>query len=84
MPNYLVESYLARGQAGDMRELARRARDAAEALRRAGKDVTYLRSSFVPEDEVCLHWFAASSVAIVDEAAQRASLGCDRIVESIE
>ena len=40
--------------------------------------------SFVPEDEVCLHWFAASSAEVVDEVAQRAALGCDRIVEAIE
>ena len=84
MPSYLVESYLARGRAGEVRELARRAREAADALACSGKDVTYLRSSFVPEDEVCLHWFEAPSAALVDEATQRAALVCDRIVEAVE
>jgi hypothetical protein len=84
MPNYLVESYLARSRGRDLQDLAARARQAAEALAREGKDVKYLRSSFLPEDEVCLHWFEAPSYALVGEAAQRASLACDRIVEAIE
>jgi hypothetical protein len=84
VPNYLVESYLSRPSSRDLRQLAARARTAAEALSRAGKDVTYLRSSFLPGDELCLHWFTAASPADVGEAAQLAELVPDRIVEAIE
>ena len=84
MPSYLVESYLARSHGTDLNDLAARARQAAEALAQEGKNVRYLRSSFLPEDEVCLHWFEAPSAALVDEATQRAALVCDRIVEAVE
>ena len=82
MPNYLVESYHARER--DLGGLVARAGRAAEALAREGKDVRYLRTSFLPGDEVCLHWFAAPSPALVHEAAHLAALRCDRIVETID
>jgi hypothetical protein len=84
MPSYLVEEYLSRASGREFRELTLRARLAAEALAREGKDVKYLRSSFVPEDEVCLHWFEAPTPALVDEVAKRALLEADRIVEALE
>lgn len=84
MPSFFVESYLGRLARGDLPGLAARARRAAETLAREGKDVKYLRSSFVPEDEVCLHWFEAPSRADVHEATERAQLPVDRIVEAIE
>jgi hypothetical protein len=84
MPNYLVESYLSKSRDGDLRELVDRARAAAGALERQGKLVRHLRSSFVPADEMCLHWFEAPSAALVGEATQLAGIGCDRIVETVE
>ena len=84
MPSYLVESYLSRTCRDGMRLVALRAARAAAALAREGKDVQYLRSSFVPDDEVCLHWFTASSAAVVDEVAERAALAWDRVVEAVE
>jgi hypothetical protein len=84
VPSYLVESYLSRGRAGELRGLARRAREAADALAREGEDVRYVRSSFLPEDEMCLLWFEAATPALVGEAGRRAQLDFDRIVESVE
>jgi hypothetical protein len=64
--------------------LAERMRRASETLAGTGRDVEYLRSAFVPEDELCLHWFAASSSAVVAEVARLAALEWERVVEAIE
>ena len=41
-------------------------------------------SSFLPDDEVCLHLFEAPSADAVSEAMRRAALAVDRIVETVE
>jgi hypothetical protein len=74
VPDYLVETYLGRGD-----DFA-----AAAALADAVSDdaacVQHLRSTYIGEDEVCLHWFAAPSLEAVRAAAARAQLEFDRIV----
>ena len=49
-----------------------------------GLEVAYLRSAFVPEDEVCLHWFIAPSSATVTELGRLAKLEFDRVIEELE
>jgi hypothetical protein len=73
MPHYIVETYLGRGD--DFVAAAALAGAAA-----TGFGVTHLRSTFIDEDEICLHWFEAPSLEAVREAASRAELECDRIV----
>jgi hypothetical protein len=77
MPRYLAESYL--GHRGDLRDQVRRADAAARAL-----GIRRLRTSFMPDDELCLHWFDAPSPAVVGEVGRRARIGFDRIVEAVE
>lgn len=84
MPSYIAESYLARTRGGELSSLAARARDAAQSLAEAGQEVAYLRSAFVPEDEVCLHWFIASTPALVTEFGRLAKLEFDRVIEELE
>jgi hypothetical protein len=84
MPSYIAESYLSRTRGGELSSLSTRARDAARALAQAGLDIAYLRSAFVPEDEVCLHWFIAASPAAVTEVARLAGLEVDRVIEELE
>jgi hypothetical protein len=84
MPNFIAESYLPRSRRADSATLAERARQAAETLAGRGRDVAYLRSAFLPEDELCLHWFSASSSAVVAEVASLAALEWDRVVEAVE
>lgn len=62
----------------------RAARSAAADVSRAGKQVRYLRSIFVPEDETCFHVFEAPSAKAVAEVVQWAGLSSDRIVEAVE
>ena len=44
----------------------------------------YLRSTFVPADELCFHVFMADSVEAVREVTDLASIPIDRIVEAVE
>jgi hypothetical protein len=84
MPSYIAESYLSRTRPGELESLATRARDAAQALASEGHDIAYLRSAFVPEDELCLHWFIASSPTLVTDLARLAKLEFDRVIEELE
>ena len=83
MPNYLVETYLARGDAGERTTRERRARLAAEELTREGTRVHFNRSIHVPEDEICFFVFDAASGRNAALVAERAELDPIRVVEAI-
>jgi len=81
MPEYLLELYVARADAPAVEQGAARVRRAAEEYSREGTPVRYLRSIFVPEDEICFHLFEAGSAESVARAIDRADLRAQRIVE---
>ena len=83
MPSYLVETYLARGSAGERTARERRARSAAEELTRERTRVRFERSIHVPEDEICFFVFDAPSGREAALAAQRAGLDPVRVVEAV-
>ena len=83
MPSYLVETYLARGAAGEREARERQARSAAEELTQEGTRVRFERSIHVPEDEICFFIFDAPSGRDAALAAQRAGLEPLRVVEAI-
>jgi hypothetical protein len=83
MPSYLIETYLARGGAGERTTRERRARSAAEELTREGTRVRFDRSIHVPEDEICFFVFDAPSGRDAALAAQQARLEPVRVVEAI-
>ena len=83
MPSYLVETFLARGAAGEREARERRARSAAEAMAREGTRVGFDGSIHVPEDEICFFTFEAPSRRAAASVAQRAGLEPLRIVEAI-
>lgn len=83
MPSYLVETFLARGAAGEREACERRARSAAEAMTREGTRVGFDGSIHVPEDEICFFAFAAPSGRDAALVARRAGLAALRIVEAI-
>jgi hypothetical protein len=83
VPSYLVETYLARGQAGERSTRERRATAAAEQLTRERTCVRFERSIHVPEDEICFFVFDAPSGRDAALAAQRAGLDPFRVVEVI-
>ena len=83
MPSYLVETFLARGAAGERAARERRARSAAEELTRQGTRVRFDRSIHVPEDEICFYVFDAPSGRDAAMAAEQAAIDPLRVVESI-
>jgi hypothetical protein len=83
VPSYLVETFLARGAAGERQARERRARSAAEAMTREGTRVRFEGSTHVPEDEICFFAFAAPSGREAALVAQRAQLEPLRVVEAI-
>jgi hypothetical protein len=83
VPSYLVETYLARGKAGERSIRDRRASAAAEQLTRERTCVRFERSIHVPEDEICFFVFDAPSSRDAALAAQCAGLDPYRVVEVI-
>src|SRR5436190_13233033 len=61
VPSYLVETYLARGQAHERTARERRARSAAEELTRGTIGVRFDRSIHAPDDEIWFYVFHAPS-----------------------
>ncbi len=83
MPSYLVETFLARGHAGDRSAHEARARLAAEDLTRTGVGVRFDGVIHVPEDETCFFVFDAPSGEEAALVAQRAELDPFRVVEAV-
>jgi hypothetical protein len=83
VPSYLVETFLARGDAGERAARDRRARSAAEELARAGTRVRFAGSIHVPEDEMCFFTFEAPSGREAALLAERAGLSPLRVVEAV-
>jgi hypothetical protein len=82
MPSYLVETFLARGAAGERQARERRSSSAAEALTREGTRVRFRGSIHVPEDELCFFTFEAPSGREAALVAHRAGLEPLRVVRA--
>lgn len=83
MPSFLVETFLARGSAGERAVREQRARSSAEELTREGTRVRFRGSIHVPEDEICFFTFDAPSGHEAALVAQRAGLDPLRVVRSV-
>jgi len=83
VPSYLVETYLARGQAGERTARERKARSTAEELTQEWTPVRFEHSIYVPEDEICFFVFDARSGGDAALAAQRAGLDPIRVVQAV-
>jgi hypothetical protein len=80
MTRFLVEAYTP--ATIQIAEVEARARRAADHLAKAGVEVQYVRTIFVPEDELCLHLLDAASAEAATDLARRAGISPDRIVEA--
>jgi predicted aminopeptidase len=83
MPNYLVETYLARCQAREREAREQRARSAAEELTQELTRVRFDGLIHIPEDEICFYVFDAPSADDAEAAARRAGLDPIRIVQAV-
>ena len=82
--DFLVECYLPAGiSRADVEAVGRRATAAAQQLRDEGHHVEYVRALLVPGDDAVFHVFAAEAIDTVRQAAQRASMPFERVVESL-
>jgi hypothetical protein len=84
VPSYLVETYVPRARAAELPAAAVRAEEAAALVAADGLFVRFLRSTFVPTDELCFLTFEADSAAVVAEVTKRAAIDFERIVEAVE
>jgi hypothetical protein len=80
---YLVELYLPRRDEAALVDAAMRARAASEQLTSEGRPVRYLRTIFVPQDEICFHLYEAQAADVVGEANLRAQIAYERIVRAV-
>ena len=80
---FLVECYAPESDPDASRAMADGAARACARLHKAGADVRYLGAVVVPGDEIGFHLFAAADVDGVLEAAQRAALRVERVVEAL-
>ena len=74
MATFVIESYLSRTGTGELDAAAARLRAAIEEMPESAGRVRYLRSMFVPDDEMCFHVIEAPSRELAVEAARRAGL----------
>jgi hypothetical protein len=84
LETYLVEAYVPRTSTGGADAVAARARAATAQMRCEGTPIRFLRSFFVPEDELWFCLYAASSADGVTEASRRAGLEPGRIQLAVE
>jgi hypothetical protein len=81
--HYLVEFYVPRRDEAALADAAMRASAACDALTNEGSHVRYLRTIFVPHDEICFHLYEAQAADAVDEASLRAQIAYERIVRAV-
>ena len=84
MASYVVETYVPRGNGAELAATAERAREAALMLAAEGRRIRFLRSTFLPTDELCFLVFDADSLGVVGEATARAEIEFERIIEAVE
>ena len=84
MPGYAVEVYLPRSHADEAHAAAQRARGAVEEMVGEGAAISYVRTTFLPDDETCFHLFEAASAEAVEEVSRRAELGRARVIAVID
>jgi hypothetical protein len=80
---YVAECFYVGVKQSDLVALGDRAGRAADELTEEGRRVVFLGSILVPEDEIVLIQFAASSAHDAADAATRAGIPFDRVVESV-
>jgi hypothetical protein len=79
---YLVEAYVAKSDLNGPAGVADRAELVSKEMRREGTFIRYLRSIFIPQDETCFHVFEAASEEDARDAAVRAGIQPERVLET--
>lgn len=83
MQTFLAEAYMPRSTLPELEAAAERLAGACLAVSRPRRRVRHLRALHVPDDELCLHLFEASTCELVAEASALAGIRHVRIVETV-
>jgi hypothetical protein len=81
---FLVEMYVSRTESPGAVPPSEDVSRVAEQITREGRQVRLVRSIVVPEEETCFYLFEARTAEVVRDAATRAGLQFERVVEAIE
>ena len=84
MPIYMVERDLPGITVEDLAAAQKRAIEMGKELTAQGKQVRYIRSTFVPGENKCMCLFEAPNPENVKEANQRANIPFTRIVPAMD
>ncbi len=84
MPVYMVERDLPGVRMEQLAAAQKRAIEAGKELTAQGKEVRYIRSTFVPGQNKCMCLFEAPNPENVKEANERAQIPFTRIVEAVD
>jgi hypothetical protein len=80
---FLVEVFVPRSRAGELAATKERVCAVAAGASRGDRDIRYVRTIYVPEDETCFYVFDASSADLVAEVSGLAGLQDGRVVEMV-
>jgi len=83
LSTFLVERYWPGVRADTHAAAMARGKRTAAALRHEGRQIEYLRSTLVPEQETVLCIFEAETPELVAELNDRAEFHYDRIAEAV-
>ena len=84
MQVFMVERSLKGISMNDLGAAQKAAISTAADMTRAGTEVSYLRSTFVPDSGCCMCLFAAPDAASVKALNEKANLPFDRIVPAMD
>ena len=82
MTEFLLELYVAKTNCTVIAVQANRLRRAAAVLTAEGRPVRIVRSIFAPDDETCFVLVEAVTAESVRDAARRAAVAFERVVET--
>jgi hypothetical protein len=81
---FMVERNLKGISMQDLAGAQRAAIDTAEAMRRQGTDIRYIRSTFAPEDGRCMCLFEADTETQVRQLNDRAGIPYECVVAALD
>lgn len=82
MSQYMVERHLPDFPPDQLPAAAAAAKEKAQELTSEGRDVRYIRSTYVPVGEKCYCLFEGSSREAVEEVQKRANLPYEKVHEA--
>lgn len=84
MPVFMVDRDLPGVTIDALAQAQRKAIDTAEAYREQGRDVRYIRSTFVPGESHCMCLFEAPSAKDVSDLNDEAQIPYTRVTEALD